>query len=126
VSKPCFSSEYNLNNSHRYLVAVYDRAESSLTVLPSHKAPYILTRTVKNLKSAPLTVSTPLQYMEAKTALGEAFGTKKAKAQLRAMLRNRVDVNAMEGVMDHLQQGIDKGAASLLTKGTKIIVSFAF
>ncbi|KAG5339886.1 hypothetical protein C0989_003104 [Termitomyces sp. Mn162] len=50
-----------------------------------------------------------------KNVLGETFGTKKAKANIRAQERNRVDVSAMQGVMDHLQQGIDKGAVGLMT-----------
>lgn len=58
-----------------------------------------------------------MQYQEAKGALGEAFGTKKAKANLRAQARNRVDVNAMEGVVEDLQQAIEKGSAGLLTQG---------
>ena len=38
--------------------------------------------------------------------LGEAFGTKKAKSQIRAEERNRVDVGAMQGVKGHLMESI--------------------
>ena len=107
----------NRQTLSRYLVAVFDREASALSILPTAKSPHILNRTVKSLKSVPLSLSSSLQYQEAKTALGEAFGTKKAKANLRAQARNHVDVTAMEGVMDHLQEGIDKGAVGLLTKG---------
>ncbi|KAF8064010.1 Rpa49 subunit specific to nuclear RNA polymerase I [Lyophyllum atratum] len=104
------------NSGCRYLLAVHNRRTSTLSVLPASKSPFILTRTVKALKSIPAAPA-PVQqeYRLAKTALGETFGTKKAKANIRAQERNRVDVSAMEGVMDHLQQGIDKGAAGLMT-----------
>ncbi|GLB44229.1 putative rpa49 subunit specific to nuclear rna polymerase i [Lyophyllum shimeji] len=99
----------------RYLVAVHNRRTSTLNILPTPKTPYILTRTVKALKSIPVSAPTLQEYKQARTALGETFGTKKAKASIRAQERNRVDVSAMEGVMDHLQEGIDKGAAGLMT-----------
>lgn len=75
-------------------------------------------RTVKALKSiqtpdAPITPG----HREARTALGETFGTKKAKAAIRAQERNKIDVNAMEGVMDYVMEGIDKGAEGLMTTG---------
>ncbi|KAG6868782.1 hypothetical protein C0993_010709 [Termitomyces sp. T159_Od127] len=99
----------------RYLIAVHNKRNSTLNILPTAKTPYILTRTVKSLKS--ISASTPSQheYRHARNVLGETFGTKKAKASIRAQERNRVDVSAMEGVMNHLQQGIDRGAAGLLT-----------
>lgn len=74
---------------------------------------------MKALKSIPPTPApTALQFREARDALGETFGTKKAKANIRARERNRVDVSAMEGVMDFVMDGIDKGAVGLPTQGT--------
>ncbi|KAG5644280.1 hypothetical protein DXG03_008765 [Asterophora parasitica] len=100
----------------RYLVAIHNKRTGALSVLPTPKSPYILTRTVKALKSIPASAApTQQEYLLAKTALGETFGTKKAKANIRAQERNKVDVRAMQGVMDHLQQGIDKGAVGLMT-----------
>jgi DNA-directed RNA polymerase I subunit RPA49 len=98
---------------------VYNRRTSALNILPWEKSPYILTRTVKALKSIPpAPAPSALQFREAKNALGEIFGTKKAKANIRAMERNRIDVGAMEGVMDFVMDGIDKGAIGLPTEGT--------
>jgi len=75
-------------------------------------------RTVKALKSIPpAPAPTALQFREARNTLGETFGTKKAKANIRARERNRVDVSAMEGVMDFVMDGIDKGAVGLPTQG---------
>jgi DNA-directed RNA polymerase I subunit RPA49 len=38
--------------------------------------------------------------------LGEAFGTRKAKSQIRAQERGKVNAAAMEGVKDHLMDSI--------------------
>ncbi|KAH7872667.1 Rpa49 subunit specific to nuclear RNA polymerase I [Lentinula edodes] len=100
-----------------YLLAVRDPRTSTIKILPSPKTPYILTRTVKALKSiVPADAPSTLAYREARTALGETFGTKKAKAAIRAQERNRVDVSAMQGVMQHVVDGIDIKAEGLLTK----------
>ncbi|KAG7087686.1 hypothetical protein E1B28_013633 [Marasmius oreades] len=99
-----------------YLLAVHDPRTSSLRIIPTAKTPHILGRRVKKLKSLPTgAVPQPLQYREARTTLGETFGTKKAKAAIRAEERNRVDVAAMQGVMQHVMDGIHKGAEGLLT-----------
>ncbi|KAJ4481184.1 Rpa49 subunit specific to nuclear RNA polymerase I [Lentinula aciculospora] len=100
-----------------YLLAVRDPRTSKVKILPSPKTPYILTRTVKALKSiAPADAPSTLAYREARTALGETFGTKKAKAAIRAQERNRIDAGSMEGVMQHVVDGIDGNVEGLLTK----------
>lgn len=66
------------------------------------------------------------QYQQARTTLGETFGTKKAKAAIRAQERNKVDVSAMEGVMDYVIQGIEKGAEGLMTTGLLLFLGFPF
>ncbi|KAJ3830474.1 Rpa49 subunit specific to nuclear RNA polymerase I [Lentinula raphanica] len=100
-----------------YLLAVHDPRTSKIKVLPFHQTPYILTRTVKALKSIPpADAPSALDYRDARNALGETFGTKKAKAAIRAQERNRVDVNAMKGVIGHVVEGIDEKAEGLLTK----------
>ena len=87
-------------------------------MLPTSKSPHILSHAVKALKSIPSAPApSKLQYLEAKTTLGETFGTKKQKASIRAQERNRIDVHAMAGVMDYVMDSIDKGAVGLLTAG---------
>lgn len=49
--------------------------------------------------------------------LGETFGTKKAKAAIRAQERNRVDIDAMKGVTAHLQETIMENTGNLPTLG---------
>ncbi|KAJ7619410.1 Rpa49 subunit specific to nuclear RNA polymerase I [Roridomyces roridus] len=100
----------------QYVLAVHNKRTSALTVLPAPLSPHILSRTVKALKSIePSAAPSATEYFQAKTALGETFGTKKAKAAIRARERNRVDISAMEGTMDFVMAGIDKAAQGLMT-----------
>lgn len=57
------------------------------------------------------------ERMKLRNNLGETFGTKKAKAAIRAQERNRVDVDAMRGVAGHLQDRIQENTESLPTLG---------
>ncbi|KAF8889068.1 RNA polymerase I associated factor, A49-like protein [Infundibulicybe gibba] len=99
-----------------YLLAVRNKKTSAITLLSTPIYPHILTQTVKALKAIPpAPAPSALEYKEARNALGETFGTKKAKANIRAQERNRVDVSAMEGVVDSIMDGIDKGSGGLLT-----------
>ncbi|KAJ7456919.1 Rpa49 subunit specific to nuclear RNA polymerase I [Mycena latifolia] len=100
----------------RYVIAVHNKRTGALTVLPTTLSPHILSHTVKALKSIePSLAPSAVEYFQARTALGETFGTKKAKAAIRTRERNRVDVSAMEGVMDFVMAGIDKAAEGLMT-----------
>ena len=56
-------------------------------------------------------------YTLARNQLGEAFGTKKARANIRAAERNKVDVSAMgDGVQDVLQGMIQSNTSTLPQK----------
>lgn len=50
------------------------------------------------------------QWRAQRNDLGETFGTKKAKSQIKAEERNKVDVGAMEGVRGHLMGSIAQRA----------------
>ncbi|KAJ3572194.1 hypothetical protein NP233_g3247 [Leucocoprinus birnbaumii] len=103
----------------RYIVALHNKRTGAVSLLPSAKTPHVLQRTVKALKSIQTAdAPTTTVYQQARTTLGETFGTKKAKAAIRAQERNKVDVGAMEGVMGYLMEGIEKGAEGLMTAGT--------
>mgnify|MGYP001363711507 CR=1 FL=1 len=98
------------------MVAIHNRRTGQVSVLPSLQHPHILTHTVKALKSiAPVAAPSKTQFREAKNALGETFGTKKAKAAIRSQERNHVDIGAMSGVMGYVTDTIDKGAEGLMT-----------
>lgn len=100
----------------QYLVALHDRKTGKMRILPQLKNPHLMTHTVKALKNIkPVAAPSKTQFREAKNALGETFGTKKAKAAIRAQERNHVDVGAMTGVMDYVMDSINKGAEGLMT-----------
>jgi hypothetical protein len=76
-----------------------------------------MSRQVKRLKGMSSATTNSSIRTQARAALGEAFGTKKAQAAIRAAERNKVDIAAMEDVADHLQVGIEASTASLPSKG---------
>lgn len=79
---------------------------------------------MKALKSLPSSAApSKVQYLEAKTALGETFGTKKQKANIRAQERNKINVSAMESVMNYVIDSIEKGAENLPTAGSYFATS---
>jgi len=103
----------------RYLLALRNKRTGALSLLPTAKSPYVMTRTVKALKSAPSSAApSKVRYLEAKTTLGQTFGTKRQKADIRAQERNHVDPDAMQGVMNYVMETIDKGAENLPTAGS--------
>ena len=105
-----------------YYVGIHDKRTSTTTVrsVPLH----ILTRQVKALKNLkPMEVSSE-ERMKLRNNLGETFGTKKAKAAIRAQERNRVDVDAMRGVASHLQDRIQENTESLPTIGALLPFSY--
>ena len=78
---------------------------------------HILTRQVKALKCFKPAPVTAHERELARNALGMSFGTKKAQARIRADERNKVDVAAMEGVMNHLMDRVEKGTENLPSQG---------
>lgn len=83
---------------------------------------YTVTRDVKALKSFRSSAPNASERIAARNALGEAFGTKKAKANIRAYERNKVDVGALENVASALQDRIDLGTENLPSKGEFLCV----
>ncbi|KZT23008.1 Rpa49 subunit specific to nuclear RNA polymerase I [Neolentinus lepideus HHB14362 ss-1] len=98
----------------RYLVGIHDK-RTGITTLCS--APlHVFSRQVKALKGLEPAAVTAAQRLEARNALGEIFGTKKAQAIIRARERNKVDVSAMQNVAGHLQDRIENNTINLPTK----------
>jgi DNA-directed RNA polymerase I subunit RPA49 len=99
----------------RYLIGIHNSRTGKTVFRPAPL--HLVTRTIKAHKSLSTGDSTvPLGYSEARTALGQSFGTKKAQAALRAAERNKVDVNAMKDVVGYLQKGIEAGTVDLPTE----------
>ncbi|CAE6459776.1 unnamed protein product [Rhizoctonia solani] len=98
----------------QYMVAIHNRKDNTITF--RHVPLYDLTRTVKALKKLEPQAVSQAQRMQARNALGEAFGTKKAKAAIKAAERNRVDVGAMKDVQDFVVDSVRGGTSALPTK----------
>jgi DNA-directed RNA polymerase I subunit RPA49 len=76
-----------------------------------------MSRQVKALRDFKPTEPGVSERLHARNVLGEAFGTKKAKAAIRAHERNKMDVSVMEAVADVLQDRIEEGTENLPTQG---------
>ena len=100
------------------MIGVYDKRTNTTTL---RTAPlHVLARQVKALKNLkPIEVSSE-ERMALRNNLGEAFGTKKAKAVIRARERNRVDIDAMKDVTEHLQDTIMANTDTLPTAGASL------
>jgi DNA-directed RNA polymerase I subunit RPA49 len=90
----------------QYLAAVYDPETNKLHVTSTPL--YLLAHRVKRLRDqGPSgTASLDQQWKAKRNDLGEVFGTRKAKSQIKAEERNKVDVNAMSGVRSDLISSI--------------------
>lgn len=98
----------------RYFVALHRPGSSKLILHPTPL--YLMSRQVKALKNFKPTEPGISERFQARNVLGEAFGTKKAKAAIRAHERNKVDVGVMEAVADVLQDRIEEGTENLPTQ----------
>ncbi|EJD43879.1 RNA polymerase I associated factor, A49-like protein [Auricularia subglabra TFB-10046 SS5] len=105
--------EHSVGN--QYLVGIYDKTTNTLCV---RRAPlHVLERRVKRLKTFKTSTDAAADaFQQARAELGSTFGTKKAQAAIRAAARNKVDVNAMRSVADHLQARIEVQTKALPTK----------
>lgn len=90
----------------RYVPAVYDPSTKTLHVHPTTPL-YLLAHRVKRMREAPLsTTQVSDMWKQRRNNLGETFGTRKAKSQIKAEERNKVDVNAMQSVKARLMESI--------------------
>ncbi|KAF9427826.1 DNA-directed RNA polymerase I subunit rpa49 [Podila epigama] len=98
----------------RYVIAIRDKETDSITF---KDAPVItVNRTIKSLKSAKHIKSSSEQFTEAKNALGEAFGTKKIKQQIKSIERNAVNVSTLDNVASILHDSISAKTSALPSK----------
>ncbi|KAH9837707.1 RNA polymerase I associated factor, A49-like protein [Rhodofomes roseus] len=96
-----------------YLVAVHNKRTNTTVFRPAPL--HIMNQQVKALKNLAPIEATNEERAQLRNKLGETFGTKKAKAAIRAQERNRVDIDALKGVTGHLQETIMENTSSLPT-----------
>lgn len=72
---------------------------------------YLMSHRAKRLKAVALSSQAArtgqIEYRTQRNDLGEAFGTRKAKSQIRAAERGKVNAAAMEGVREHLMDSVE-------------------
>ncbi|PVG00076.1 RNA polymerase I associated factor, A49-like protein [Serendipita vermifera] len=101
-----------------YLVGVRNRRTNQLVIRP---APiFLVGHHVKSGQSLDAASQAQSDYTQARNQLGKAFGTKKAQAAISRIERNKVDVKAMDGVSDILQQTIKSKTDTLPTELQKL------
>ncbi|KAI0031466.1 Rpa49 subunit specific to nuclear RNA polymerase I [Vararia minispora EC-137] len=108
------TNDMDSNTGSHYFVALYRPSAGKITLQPAPL--YSVTRQVKALKAFRSKAPSAEDRIAARNALGETFGTRKAKAAIRAYERNKVDVGAMENVAGTLQDSIDVGTENLPSK----------
>ncbi|THH13487.1 hypothetical protein EW146_g6740 [Bondarzewia mesenterica] len=108
------NSKEGSGEGSRYYVAIHHPSTGKVTLQPAPL--HILTRQIKNLKNHEPIAPTVAERLQARNALGETFGTKRAQAAIRANERNKVDVSAMENVAGVLQDRIEEGTENLPTQ----------
>jgi len=98
----------------KYFLALHRPGSSKLILQPAPMYP--ISRQIKALKNFQPTKPGSSEHFQARSTLGKACGTKKAKAAIQARERNKVDVSAMEDVAGVLQDRIDEGTENLPTQ----------
>ncbi|KAI1310809.1 DNA-directed RNA polymerase I subunit rpa49 [Mortierella claussenii] len=98
----------------RYVIAIRNK-ETDKVIFKD--APVIaVNRTIKSLKNAKLHASGNEQFLQAKNALGEAFGTKKIKQQIKSVERNAVNVSTLDSDAGILRDSISAKTSALPSK----------
>ncbi|KAJ1730019.1 DNA-directed RNA polymerase I subunit rpa49 [Coemansia biformis] len=110
-----FEGERLVAGGCKYLVGVYDKATDTVTF---RAAPVVRVGTaIKSLKGVRGAADRDIsgQLLQARNELGEAFGNKKRKAQIRAEERNRIDMGAVQGDKNIIQASIELRTNSMPT-----------
>ncbi|KAF9089932.1 DNA-directed RNA polymerase I subunit rpa49 [Mortierella sp. GBA35] len=98
----------------RYVLAIRDK-ETDKVIFKD--APVIaVNRTIKSLKNAKAPVSSKEQFIQAKNTLGETFGTKKIRQQIKSVERNAVNVSTLDNVAGILRDSIASKTNALPSK----------
>ncbi|KAG7196116.1 DNA-directed RNA polymerase I subunit rpa49 [Scheffersomyces spartinae] len=112
--------EYNgvtaLDDENDYIVAIYDAVHKSVEL---YKTPVInggVRAKAKRVYKGPAIKLAGLRNIEQRNALGEAFGTKKAKAAITNLERNRVDADKLKDVELDIVDTLNDATADLPTR----------
>ncbi|KAI8323044.1 RNA polymerase I associated factor, A49-like protein [Martensiomyces pterosporus] len=108
-----FEDDKALYTGCKYLVGVYDKETDTVTF---RRAPLVRVNTViKSLKDSRGVADHDIgsHVMQARNELGEAFGNKKRKAQIRAEERNKINMDTVKGGADIIEASIESRTSSM-------------
>ncbi|OWB79903.1 hypothetical protein B5S32_g4143 [[Candida] boidinii] len=113
--------EYNglledANNSQKYCIAVYDPSHKSIELINSLVIPTKVTSKEKRKLKGPKVKQLNVRNNIQRNALGEAFGTKKAKKAIADMERNRIDSGKLEEEQVVIIDSIRSNTSNMPTK----------
>jgi DNA-directed RNA polymerase I subunit RPA49 len=101
-----------------YLVGIRNRRTNQLIIRPAPL--FLVGHHVKSIKALDPASQMLSEYVQARNQLGKAFGTKKAQAAINRVERNKVDVKALAGVSEILQQTIKSKTDILPTESRRL------
>ncbi|CCE87107.1 Piso0_005646 [Millerozyma farinosa CBS 7064] len=93
-----YTAESLSDSNNDYYVAVYDPLQKCVDL---HKAPFMLGRVMAKSRKTfrgPKVKQQGIRNVEQRNALGQEFGTKKAKAAISSLERNRIDTDKLQDI----------------------------
>ncbi|KAJ2797561.1 DNA-directed RNA polymerase I subunit rpa49, partial [Coemansia guatemalensis] len=113
-----FEDNKPILNGCKYLVGVHDKATGTVTF---RKAQYVrVNPVVKSLKGSLGVPDRDIssRVMEARNELGEEFGSKKRKSQLRAEERNKINMDTVKDSKSIIEASIELRSSTMPTAQT--------
>lgn len=113
-SNAAIAYEGQQDTDQKYCLVVRDRKSNKLDLVEVpvfEVTPYVKTLRQHDLEN--VIRQSGVKNWEQRTALGEAFGTKKAKTAINDVSRNRLDADMLEGLESAIVENVDARTANL-------------
>ncbi|CAH2351241.1 DNA-directed RNA polymerase I subunit Rpa49p [[Candida] railenensis] len=104
------------SSNNDYIVAVYDPINKSVDLF---KSPYVNGKVISRAKrtyKGPAVKQVGTRNVDQRNALGEAFGTKKAKSAIANVEKNRIDADKLQDVESDIIDSLAKTTQALPTR----------
>ncbi|EGW33650.1 RNA polymerase I alpha subunit, partial [Spathaspora passalidarum NRRL Y-27907] len=111
-----YNGESLTDDQNDYVVGVYDPVHKSVELF---KSPYLSTKVTakrNRIYKGPKVRQAGVRSITQRNALGEAFGTKKAKAAITNLEKNRIDAEKLQGLEMDIVDSVKESSQDLPTK----------
>ncbi|RLV93625.1 DNA-directed RNA polymerase I subunit RPA49 [Spathaspora sp. JA1] len=111
-----YNGESLADDQNDYVVGVYDPVHKSVELF---KSPYLATKVTakrNRVYKGPKVRQAGVRNITQRNALGEAFGTKKAKAAISNLEKNRIDAEKLQGMEMDIVDSVKESTQDLPTK----------